>query len=348
MPLVVLARTTTPSPLSTSTRRPARKPGIEPPWPAYLVPSTFQTCQPSPWAVVHGLAGVVVDRVRLVHLGERVRRQHLGRVAAGEGGPPREVLAPSSTAGRPGPSRRRRARARAAARRRTGAPRAPAPPGRWGGSSCGPCRAARAGRGGPPRTSRCRGPAPRAHRGPRSRRSCSGSAGQPGIAVPQAIPRGTCEHLPVAAGRALPPRPVRLGLHPGAVREQLRDRRAAELRAGHVVLEPVEQVEAAGVAQPHHGDGDERLGDGAHPVLRVGVGELSPGPPVERADGVGPRESAVPHDAGGDRRQAPAALLGREQVMEVAGGRRVDRARRRRRWLGRRRRCAGRCSPAPA
>src|SRR6478609_3683052 len=58
IPLVVLVTTTTPSPLSISTRSPARKPGIEPPWPAYLVPSTFQTCQPSPCAVVHGWPGL--------------------------------------------------------------------------------------------------------------------------------------------------------------------------------------------------------------------------------------------------------------------------------------------------
>ena len=48
------------------------------------------------------------------------------------------------------------------------------------------------------------------------------------------------------------------------------------------------------------------------------------GTAVERADGVGPHERAVAHDAGGDRRQAAAALLGREQVVQVAGGGRVD------------------------
>ena len=93
-----------------------------------------------------------------------------------------------------------------------------------------------------------------------------------------------------------------------------------------MVLEPVQQVEAAGVSQAHDRHGDERLRDGAHPVLRVGVGSLSPGPAVEGADGVGPREHTIPHDARSDRRQAAAALLGREQVVQVAGGRGVDRA----------------------
>ena len=93
-----------------------------------------------------------------------------------------------------------------------------------------------------------------------------------------------------------------------------------------MVLEPVEQVEASGVSQAHDRHGDERLRDGAHPVLRVGVGGLAPGPAVERADGVGPGERTVPHDARSDRRQAAAALLGREQVVQVAGGRGVDRA----------------------
>ena len=70
------------------------------------------------------------------------------------------------------------------------------------------------------------------------------------------------------------------------------------------------------IAQPHDGDGDEGLGDRAHPVLRVRVGgRPRPARPSSGADGVGPDESAVAHDAGGDRRQPAPALLGREQVV---------------------------------
>ncbi len=69
-----------------------------------------------------------------------------------------------------------------------------------------------------------------------------------------------------------------------------------------MVLEAVLEIEAPGVPQPHHRNRDERLGDGAHPVLRAEVGRLASRPAVERADGATPDEAAVTHDASRDRR----------------------------------------------
>ena len=57
---VVLAKTTSRHPRPGrrgAPAAPARKPGIDPPCPAERTPSTFHTCQPRPWAPVHGLPG---------------------------------------------------------------------------------------------------------------------------------------------------------------------------------------------------------------------------------------------------------------------------------------------------
>ena len=60
--------------------------------------------------------------------------------------------------------------------------------------------------------------------------------------------------------------------------------------AGYVVLEPVVEVEPPRVAQPHDAHRHERLGDGADPVLRVGVGGHPVGAAVERAARVRPHQ----------------------------------------------------------
>ena len=91
-----------------------------------------------------------------------------------------------------------------------------------------------------------------------------------------------------------------------------------------MLLEAVLEIEQPGVAQPHHRDRDEWLGDRAHPVLRVEVGPAHPDPAVERADGVTPDEAAVAHDAGRGRRQPGLPLDPFEAPVEVARGRRVD------------------------
>ena len=137
----------------------------------------------------------------------------------------------------------------------------------------------------------------------------------------EALPRpGPDERVPVAARGALPPRAVRLGLGPGGVGEQLLDADPAEGRPGDVLLEPVGEVEPAGVAQPHHADGDEGLGDRAHPVLGVGVGGCAAGATVEGPRGALPDELAAADQAGDDRGQPSVALGPGEGVVEQAGG----------------------------
>ena len=172
------------------------------------------------------LARVVVDRVRLEHLGERVGRQDLAGVAAGEGRPSGRGPRPSSTAGRRGPSRRRRARARAAGRRRRGARRVP-----WAALPRGAGRRARHAERVEQVTTDHVEPVGAVRPGDEL-----AEGGEADVRVVEAPPgpealshqamRG--ELVPAATGRALPPRAVRLGLHPGAVREQLGDRRVAE------------------------------------------------------------------------------------------------------------------------
>ena len=151
-----------------------------------------------------------------------------------------------------------------------------------------------------------------------------------GVVVPAPRPhplhrRGRHQRRPVAAGGALPPGAVGLGLQPGGMRQQLRDRRAPERRAGYVVLEPVVEVEPTGVAQPHDAHRHERLGDRADPVLRVGVGGNPVGAAVERAARVGPDQLAAADDPRGHRRQPDLPLLDGEPGREVARGRRVQR-----------------------
>ncbi len=125
----------------------------------------------------------------------------------------------------------------------------------------------------------------------------------------EALPDGGGDQrLPVAPGRALPPRPGRLGLGAGGVGEQLLDGDVVEGRAGRVRAEPVGEVEPPGVAQPQHAHGDEGLGDRAHPVLRVGVGRSPVGAPVDRARGAAPDEPAAAHQPGRHRGQPAVAL----------------------------------------
>ena len=114
------------------------------------------------------------------------------------------------------------------------------------------------------------------------------------------------EGVPVAAGRALPPRPRRLGLGAGGVGEQLLDGDVVEGGPRHVRAEPVGELEPAGVAQPQHAHRDEGLGDRAHPVLRVGIRPPSVGAPVDRAGGTAPDELAAAHQPGGDRGSRPS------------------------------------------
>ena len=162
-----------------------------------------------------------------------------------------------------------------------------------------------------------------------------------GVVVPAARPhplhrRGRHQRRPVAAGRALPPGAVGLRLQPGGMRQQLRDRRAPERRAGYVVLEPVVEVEPPGVAQPHDAHRHERLGDRADPVLRVGVGGHPVGAAVERAARVRPDQVAAADDPGGHRRQPDLPLLDGEPGRELARGRRVERRHARSGLAGRR------------
>ena len=56
-PAVVLASETAPVCSSRSTKTPARKPGIDPPWPTSVRPSTRSTCRPSPYADQPGAEG---------------------------------------------------------------------------------------------------------------------------------------------------------------------------------------------------------------------------------------------------------------------------------------------------
>ena len=94
---------------------------------------------------------------------------------------------------------------------------------------------------------------------------------------PEPLPDGGGDQgVPVAAGRALPPRPGRLGLGARGVGEQLLDADVVEGRARHVRAEPVGQVEPPGVAKSQHAHRDEGLGDRAHPVLRVVAGRPWP------------------------------------------------------------------------
>jgi len=53
---------------------------------------------------------------------------------------------------------------------------------------------------------------------------------------------GRHQLLPTAAGRALPPRPGRLRLQPGGVREQLLDRDGSEGRPGHVHIQAIGEI----------------------------------------------------------------------------------------------------------
>lgn len=87
--------------------------------------------------------------------------------------------------------------------------------------------------------------------------------------------------------------------------EELGDGRLTRASAGQMLLQRVPQVQQALVAQPHHQDGSEGLGDGPDPVLHVLVRSVT----VHRGPGPVPDGSAAPHH-GGDQRGRPALGLG--------------------------------------
>ena len=105
------------------------------------------------------------------------------------------------------------------------------------------------------------------------------------------------EHLP------------RLALQAREVREHAAQRRGAVRDPGRCCSSAVVEVELAGVAELHHGDGGERLRDRADPVLRLGR-RLDARLEVGEPDRARPDDLAVAHDRGGDRRQ-PLGLAAR-------------------------------------
>ena len=144
-------------------------------------------------------------------------------------------------------------------------------------------------------------------------------------ARPEAPPhRRGGEGGPVAAGGALPPRPVRLGLHAPGVGEQLLHGDVVERRAGHVVAEAVGQLEATGVPQPEHAHRDEGLGDRAHPVLRVVVRALATGAAVHGTGGAAPHEGPAADDPGDERGHPAVALRAGQRGVEAGRGRGLD------------------------
>ena len=88
-PVVVFARETAPVCSSRSTNTPARNPGIEPPWPTSVRPSTRSTCRPEPVGGPDRGGGVDAGGDR--HLLEGRRRQHVTGVAEQERREPAEV-----------------------------------------------------------------------------------------------------------------------------------------------------------------------------------------------------------------------------------------------------------------
>jgi hypothetical protein len=87
-----------------------------------------------------------------------------------------------------------------------------------------------------------------------------------------------------------------------------------------VLVERVAKRQPALVAQSHHQDGREGLGDRPDAVLRVGVGRGAgrPGPGIEHAAPSPPRQPAVADDAGDERGQ-PALGLGTGSTGEQLG-----------------------------
>jgi hypothetical protein len=141
----------------------------------------------------------------------------------------------------------------------------------------------------------------------------------------RAPPEQGDQGLPVAAGRALPPGTVRLGLHPTGLAEELAHRDAAD------AVGQFGQVGAQGVLQAHElvldgaqdRGGHERLGDRPDAVLGVRPGPPGvPGPRVHprRAHPTAPDERPVAHEPGHDRRQPGGDLPGGEEVVQPAVG----------------------------
>ena len=268
-PLVVLLKITTPSPVSTSTWSPARKPGIDPPCPAYRRPSTFHTCQPRPCPDTHAWPGRSLT-AWTTHISSSVsfarrspvspprKAAHRARSTTVDQSCPAGAIAPASCSGS-GSSR--------SANGWTASPTAR--PAARGAASCASCPGARAGRAGRRRPTRTPGPARRARPARRTRRWSSGtgsparirctgdgaiSAAQspPGVRSHQGPSVSACKPEVCVSSCAIVARP--------------------NARAGYVVLEPVVEVEPTRVAQPHDAHRHEGLGDRADPVLRVGVG----------------------------------------------------------------------------
>jgi hypothetical protein len=74
-----------------------------------------------------------------------------------------------------------------------------------------------------------------------------------------------------------------------------------------VLVEPVLEIEPAGVAQLHHQNRGKGLGDRSDRVLGVERWHL-PSFDVREPDRIGPGHGAVANDGGGDARRAGLAL----------------------------------------
>ena len=111
---------------------------------------------------------------------------------------------------------------------------------------------------------------------------------------------------------------ARLALEPREVREEPPQRRRAVRDPGQVLLEPVVEVEPAGVAQLQDRRRRERLRDRADPVLQVGCGRAA-FLEIGEADGPRPGDLAVTEDGGGDRRQLLLGLTLLEQRARASG-----------------------------
>ena len=83
-------------------------------------------------------------------------------------------------------------------------------------------------------------------------------------------------------------------------------------------VEPVLEVELAGVAQLHDGHGRERLRDRADSVLVLGRGLLAV-LRVGEADGVGPYDLAAADDGRRDGRESAFRLRLRDDCPQLAG-----------------------------
>ena len=243
-----------------STNSEARNPGIEPVWPAYVVPSTSMSRSPSPYPGAGACRVAIsssVDRASTSAWPVARKSAHRARSAIVLHTCPAGAIAPVSWCGSSVSVswkwctlyalRVRRLRQVRRPRHAQGREQLGARPRR---TTTRPAAAT------PPR------------RAARSRGWSSGST-PPGSATRPEPSLAVSSAGTGTARRAFPPRADGLALHPGHVGEQVADRRRGVPRLRHEPTDRVRERQQPLVAQPHHGDGDQGLGDRADAVLRV-------------------------------------------------------------------------------